>query len=226
MKSFYLDVDYREVKLCEYFLENNVDIQKKNLLIGDIHVTFGDSVLYVIERKTVSDLCASIIDNRFREQKERLCKSILPEKTIYIIENYQEIYSRQNRLPKETLLSAILNLSIKHNFHVFYTNDYVGTAELVRFILEKSKSESFKDSCFQPIVKKSDHADKNALAFQLTTIQGVSFKIAMKIQEEYGDMKKFIEEFDVVKIADIKVSEKKRLGKALAIKIQSALGLS
>lgn len=43
-----------------------------NLDVGDVHIVIDDALRAVIERKTISDLAASIADGRLYEQKERL----------------------------------------------------------------------------------------------------------------------------------------------------------
>jgi ERCC4-type nuclease len=89
MNQLLLCVDYRERwfidKLNEQYTQNplqnntpqtlkinNVDIQivVRALEVGDFLIYDGDELLLLVERKTVADLCASITDGRFRQQKE------------------------------------------------------------------------------------------------------------------------------------------------------------
>ena len=72
-----LEIDYREKKLIEQFKnnknnKNNQNYIISNLDIGDIIIKYNEYITYIIERKTISDLCSSILDGRYREQKERL----------------------------------------------------------------------------------------------------------------------------------------------------------
>jgi len=90
----FLLVDYRE----KWFFD---DIEKHPksipteciksvaLPVGDFVVSETEdftSAIYIIERKSISDLAASIVDGRFREQKSRLAESLNSESVVYLIE--------------------------------------------------------------------------------------------------------------------------------------------
>lgn len=88
MNKIYLDIDYREKAIIKLLNNKEIDANYTknicNLYIGDFIIkkeddTVGDAqkeqiiksnLYYIIERKSVFDLAASIIDGRFREQKK------------------------------------------------------------------------------------------------------------------------------------------------------------
>ncbi|XP_028916602.1 crossover junction endonuclease MUS81 isoform X2 [Ornithorhynchus anatinus] len=75
---------------------------------------------HIVERKRLDDLCSSIIDGRFREQKFRLKRCGL-RRCIYLVEDHG---SAQNlSLPETTLLQAITNTQVIDGFFVKRTVD-------------------------------------------------------------------------------------------------------
>jgi len=75
---------------------------------------------YIVERKRMDDLCGSIIDGRFREQKFRLHHCGLKH-PIYLVEDFGSI--QHMSLPESTLQQAIVNTQIVDGFFVKRTHD-------------------------------------------------------------------------------------------------------
>ncbi|KAM7436322.1 Crossover junction endonuclease mus81 [Porites harrisoni] len=75
---------------------------------------------YIAERKRMDDLCCSITDGRFREQKFRLRHCGLKH-PIYLVEDFGSI--QHMSLPESTLLQAIVNTQIVDGFFVKRTHD-------------------------------------------------------------------------------------------------------
>ena len=67
-----LILDHREGKLKELF-QNNLDIKLdyQNLDYGDFCIFNNENPFIIIERKTLDDLSSSIIDGRYKEQKQK-----------------------------------------------------------------------------------------------------------------------------------------------------------
>uniref|UniRef100_A0A3Q3S044 Crossover junction endonuclease MUS81 n=1 Tax=Mastacembelus armatus TaxID=205130 RepID=A0A3Q3S044_9TELE len=76
---------------------------------------------YVIERKRMDDLCGSIIDGRFREQKFRLKRCGL-RRPIYLVEECGTAAAHQS-LPEATLQQAIVNTQVVDGFFVKRVQD-------------------------------------------------------------------------------------------------------
>ncbi|KAF7655447.1 hypothetical protein LDENG_00055940 [Lucifuga dentata] len=76
---------------------------------------------YVIERKRMDDLCGSIIDGRFREQKFRLKRCGL-RRPIYLVEECGAAASHLS-LPEATLQQAIVNTQVVDGFFVKRVQD-------------------------------------------------------------------------------------------------------
>ena len=188
-------------------------------------------LLYIIERKTISDLCSSITDARFREQKTRLLNSVKdPYKIIYIIEGSK----KTARLSKKIMDSALLNLMFKHHYHVIFTIDINDTVDTVKLLYEKIKTNVIDtkldfNNKISPLpsklIKKSDSIQPNIFIHQLAVIPGVSIDIAQKISMIYPNMISLLNALkeDASILKDIHVTSKRKLGKKLSDKIYTSL---
>uniref|UniRef100_A0A4W4H1H1 Crossover junction endonuclease MUS81 n=1 Tax=Electrophorus electricus TaxID=8005 RepID=A0A4W4H1H1_ELEEL len=76
---------------------------------------------YIIERKRIDDLCGSIMDGRFREQKFRLKRCGL-RKPIYLVEECGSAAAHMS-LPESTLQQAIVNTQVVDGFFVKRVQD-------------------------------------------------------------------------------------------------------
>ncbi|XP_008820441.1 crossover junction endonuclease MUS81 isoform X2 [Nannospalax galili] len=76
----------------------------------------GELVLdHIVERKRLDDLCSSIIDGRFREQKFRLKRCGLGHR-VYLVEEHGSVQNLS--LPESTLLQAVTNTQVIDGFFV------------------------------------------------------------------------------------------------------------
>ncbi|XP_018358443.1 PREDICTED: crossover junction endonuclease MUS81 isoform X2 [Trachymyrmex cornetzi] len=76
---------------------------------------------YIIERKRMDDLSASIVDGRFHEQKFRLKQSGI-ENLMYIVENIDK--NSRYSVPLSSLLQASVNCLVQDGFTVKYTRNH------------------------------------------------------------------------------------------------------
>ncbi|XP_037760850.1 crossover junction endonuclease MUS81 isoform X3 [Chelonia mydas] len=167
---------------------------------------------YVVERKRMADLCGSIIDGRFREQKFRLCRCGLRH-PIYLLE---ESGSTQHlSLPESTLQQAATSTQVVDGFFVKRTRDLRESAAYLTIMTRRlnslygnktlmscTKEESQgrgplqpnSDSCilmtFQEFnegaVKNKAQTVREVFARQLMQISGVSGEKAAAILERYS----------------------------------------
>jgi ERCC4-type nuclease len=139
-------IDFREKDIIKYCIEMNeenklnknyIDIKIENLLLGDILI---DKLL--IERKTINDLAASIVDGRYREQSFRLLKALQEGfKVFYFIEGNIDLY--KGTISKNTLVSTIYSLTHK-GFQVLLTKNSKETAFFLLQFSQKIKKEKDK----------------------------------------------------------------------------------
>ena len=212
----YLLVDYRETafinKLSDFdYIENDVlksvninniilNYKVTSLPIGDFIIQKEldniNTIEMIIERKTIKDLCSSITDGRFREQKQRLFNCVNDSSRItYIIEGTKPMHVSEDTLEinKKNMLSqiiidgSILNLIYKHNYRVLQTENKIDTFNNILLLYKKFKNNDFNHDNINQNVKlisKSHAVSDNKLVNQLCLISGVSLKIANAIVTE------------------------------------------
>jgi crossover junction endonuclease MUS81 len=130
-----LTIDHREKDLKTLF----PDAEYKNMDLGDIHIKFknSDHTFLLIERKTMSDLIASINDGRYREQKKRLLESGIPrERILYLLEG------RVDDIPghMKTLFGMIINTLFRDKLSVIRFETIEETIYFIKRLLEKVES--------------------------------------------------------------------------------------
>jgi len=124
---------------------SNLQMEKRVIPIGDTLIMDNDDKpLLIIERKSISDLIASVKDGRYREQSHRLIHSsgITRHHIVYIIEG---LFS-QIRTPvdKKMVYSAMISLQIYKGFSVVRTNSMSETSDWILSCANKIGSELSK----------------------------------------------------------------------------------
>ncbi|XP_018113175.1 crossover junction endonuclease MUS81 isoform X2 [Xenopus laevis] len=168
---------------------------------------------YVVERKRMDDLCGSIIDGRFREQKFRLKRCGLRH-PIYLVEDHGS--AQHLSIPETTLQQAIVNTQVVDGFFIKRTKDVRESAAYLtimtrylqgiysrKTLLSCTKEEEWKcdralcpntDSCIlmefkdfnESAMKNKAQTVKEVFARQLMQISGVSGEKAAAILEKYS----------------------------------------
>jgi ERCC4-type nuclease len=201
-----LKIDHREQAL------KNIDglspsIQWENLPLGDICIQVDGIECLLIERKTVSDLAASIKDGRYKNQKANMINTYGVHKLAYIFEGFANLYTSPlscsvNGISHEALTSAILNTCIRDRIMCFTTNSPEETYGLIMNIYNRISKTPDKyatqlhASNDPQIVKMKNTTPFDRYIAQLCQIRGVSDKIARAIATMYPSMKMLIERFD------------------------------
>jgi len=92
----------------------------------------------MIERKSVADFEASILDNRYREQRSRLMTHATEKKAhvVYIIEGELDRLG-PHRLTKQALMKHITRLMLRYHIAVFQTSCIKETAELCQILKDQ-----------------------------------------------------------------------------------------
>lgn len=138
-------IDVRETALYDKcWLVNNslqksyCELEKRQLPLGDVLLESDEGrPIWIVERKSLSDLLASIQDGRYEEQSYRLQNDADHSRhnVVYIIEG---LYSQlANPKQKRVVLSTMASLSYFKGFSVFRTNTTQETAELLVYMADK-----------------------------------------------------------------------------------------
>lgn len=223
-----IEIDYREKDCLEFAPQLAFEARTVNLPIGDFVIKNDHDILFVIERKTRSDLSASIIDGRFREQKQRLIDSVGdPSKIIYIIEG-----SKKTKMDK-TLDSAIINLMIVHKYFVVTTKCPKDTMQKLEIICKKmgtiGENGVIREKPKELLSK--DHSMCTVFARQIACIPQIGMTIAEKIANEYQNINRLT---DVLKKKESRIgleefinaqNPKRKMGKNTVEKLSNYIGV-
>lgn len=251
----FLLIDYREQdfikRLAELvYIENekiinvsvqNIDISFKvtSLPIADFiileNIDDHATIKLAIERKSIKDLCASITDGRFREQKQRLSESINDKNKIcYLIEGIKHISDPDLSLSQTIINGSLLNLIFKHEYHLIQTENKQDTFNIIVLLYKKFKNKEFENTTNNEIssvklLKRSDKIMNNKLVHQLCLIPGVSQKVADTIiNYPITSVKHLIDTYNdytgnkELMLAELNIAggaKARKLGKALSKKI-------
>ena len=148
----------------------------------------------LIERKSVADFEASIMDNRYREQRSRLMSYATEKKAhvAYIIEG--ELDRLGARLTKQALMKHITRLALRYHIAVFQTSCIKETAELCQLLQDQWTADptTFEQPATMTYVEtrgktREENSDDPAvfLATVLQACRGVSSAGAKAIAEVY-----------------------------------------
>ncbi len=217
-----INVDYREKNLLKK-LEglkgknnfNKITITTANLPLGDIVIlNDNNEEKLIIERKSISDLAASIKDGRYAEQSFRLNNYKLHNHNIiYIIEGdiqkWNATKGRYTKMKAKTLYVTMFCLQYYKGFSVVKVNNITETAEYIMRAVDKmtrDKKISYYDTSANNVtnikdycevvnkVKKKNIKPENIGEIILSQIPGISSKTSLTIMEKFGSLYNLLDE--------------------------------
>jgi ERCC4-type nuclease len=224
--------------------KNKVTIIQKNLDIGDyvFYDEVSEQILLIIERKSLSDLEASIKDGRYKEQSFRLNEAPTHNHNIiYLIEgaiiNYKEVGFRS------TLYSTVFSLNYYKGFSVINTLNQTETATMLVAFASKINREnkpgfygdkalaSANDDSYIETIKTSKKAHinrENIFQLMLMQIPGISSVSALALANEFKNMETLLqslkEENENTKtFENIKLASGRKLNKNILITLKTFL---
>jgi ERCC4-type nuclease len=131
----------------------DIVIKSETLPIGDIIICDDKEEKLIIERKSVTDLLASIKDGRYEEQSYRLNGlNHHNHNIIYLIEgdvNRANRFKTDNKIEKLTLYSAMLSLNYYKGFSVFRSFSLEETATILCNMAYKLEKDPTKKPFYQ-----------------------------------------------------------------------------
>jgi len=198
---------YNTIKERDLDIYNNkIVIEKKQLDIGDIHLSFSINDIefnYIYERKTTNDLLASIKDGRYKEQKIRL-QNTNATSINYLIEG-DNITSIKNKNNQKILTSMYYHTIYRDKINIFFTLDINDTATFLLLLASKiidnpnnfnnenkNTDINYIDVC-KIKTKKIKNIDKETCyLLQLSQIPSISKEIAKNIYNIYPSLSSLI----------------------------------
>lgn len=203
-------LDERETQLIQRFSEiigtnQHVEMERQMLPLGDVLIRHGDRELFLIERKTLTDLIASIKDGRYEEQSYRFCHSVPIERhhIIYILEG--PMSSLKTEQEKKMVYSSIVKLHAFKGFTVIRTTGVLDTCDYIFSLCDKTFRElqrsnglwSTQNTSVEPTkdycsvikkVKKENITKENIDEILLCQIPSVNNVSAKAVLENFGSI--------------------------------------
>jgi ERCC4-type nuclease len=188
----------------------NHEIRSERLPIGDIILydprQGQQKDIVIFERKTLSDLAASIRDGRYKEQSFRLIESAAStgfntHHIVYIIEGDLARYDeRHTQITKTAIQSAMVSLLYYKGFSVIRTMNVGETADFILHFADKVAKEgplsvaetgaATPAQAYSEVSAKKEKRDyitrENIGEIMLAQVPGVSAKMAAAILAKYG----------------------------------------
>ena len=211
--SYQIIIDNRERELKKFFF-SYPNVCFENLDLGDIIFKFKGETFLLIERKTISDLMASIKDGRYREQKIRILSNFPASQVLYLIEG--EKINKRDRESK-TIWGSIVSITVREQIRIIRTVD---TDESIQFIdriyqrlskqpnrllpkIQQEHEDNNNDikkvdiayTSSIKIKKKENLTPQRCNILQLCQIPGVSPTIANVILNHYGSLYNLFKEY-------------------------------
>jgi len=173
------------------------DAPVQQLPVGDIWIGNTDiSGALVIERKTVADLEASLLDGRYREQRTRLLAFCAEKggRAMYMIEG--EMDRLGARMTKESLQKILNRLMLRYGVPVYHTRNIDETVKALMLLQTQHimdptvfQAETLSYSDVTTFTKRGNKDDPKQFALAaLQQCPGVSVGIARAILEEFESL--------------------------------------
>ncbi|EGF99391.1 uncharacterized protein MELLADRAFT_50702 [Melampsora larici-populina 98AG31] len=139
-RSAFFDLCQAEALKLANRKEAAIVVEQRVLPVGDalwiaVHKVTGEEVVLdsIVERKRLDDLCTSIHDDRYHEQKARLKKSGLKD-IIYLVENYNQ---KANQVKfGQMIQTAKAEVMVLNDCHLELTDDWRAS---VRYLIMRSR---------------------------------------------------------------------------------------
>ena len=223
-----IHIDTRECKLRELLEKNGESFVTKALELGDILIEHSKRQI-LIERKTIADFHASLTDGRYKNQKLRLLEwqnmggqTDARKNIIYLFEE------KTGDNKDKAYWGALVNMILRDNIGVIQCDGMLRTSQIIMDIKKKLDEDKFdelegggRNISLEGYAKGKYNTPKHCYLGQLSLIPGLSPAIAGKIAEKYPNMRALLDKMDLKELANIRITEKRRLGDKLAEKIRT-----
>ena len=210
-----IKIDSREqelFQLCKQKMigNDNIIVIPEALPLGDVVICNNENKeLIVLERKTLRDLAASIVDGRYNEQSFRLNQLNLENhNVIYLIEGNLSTFKTISRIDKNALLSSMVTLNYFKGFSVFRTFSIQETSDFVlkcaikifkeqkcgyyNKTLENQELDNKSYSSVLKCAKKNQITKDNIGEIMLSQIPGISYQSSKAIMQNYKTIETLI----------------------------------
>ena len=192
-----IKIDVRETALIKIMNANlemisnfkDLKLVQEQLPLGDIIINDGQKDLLIIERKSLSDLAASIKDGRYEEQSYRL-KNLWHHNhnIIYLIEgDFSRFNAFRDRIDKQTLYSAMVSINYYKGFSLWRSTSIEETALIVCNMAYKLGKDKTKMPFYSnDLIKVQDKtANQEPVDNVLDTDEQQSSQVVVASEKDY-----------------------------------------
>lgn len=221
----------------EHDLVNRMpQVPTKTLPVGDIWIGLsGEEILpggIVLERKTVADMEASMSDGRYREQRTRL-QAFAQEKGCHIAYLFEGDFSKAQRFHATVIWKWLVRLPFVHKIQYFQTKSLEETQIFIQTLATKWQEDQQefregKTTSYTSTIKSHNKGEQrddphNFAIAVLTCCKGISAQTAEAILKACGGNLTSVWQATEQQLATLQVSEKRKLGPAVAKKLYGLL---
>lgn len=227
-KDICVRIDDREKRVYDILGEHHPEVacERVRLTTGDFQVWRGGTAALVVERKTRSDLHASLLDGRFHTQRARMVREFGSDKVAYIIEG--------GTCWEESASAAEIGIVLRDRIPVLWSSGLDDTAALLARLSRcdvAPRDSPPSGELSVPTARSAQNSPEASLAAMLRCVPGVSASRALLLSAKFGSMSKLVgriaQDSDAVvaDIASFRASAgKNAFGQALARRVVACVG--
>jgi ERCC4-type nuclease len=237
-------VDCREHKIISLLQATEQMFTTSQLDVGDFLISDeNDQVLHIVERKSLSDIAASIKDHRYQEQKLRLLEFRKQNPQMRVSYIFEGCHTFDDDvvffgLSGKALNTVIYNLQFKDNISVLMTPNLVATSNLILSLFARYENGKYMEwssdvnnekqvyeECAIKSRKKDNNNIRSCFLQQLCSIPGISYTKALaiiqtlQVENMYQLLQKLGNEIDGGKL----IGSVDGIGKKLSVQITKHL---
>lgn len=192
------------------------ELKARGINVKEDILSIGDYIIgnIIIERKTISDFIASMINKRLIKQVINLKETEFENKLI-ILEGFDEedIYGRGN-LNDNAIRGIILSIILEHKIPIIFTKDYIDTANFLEVLYKRLKKKPREISL---VSKPKFYTIYEQQEFIIESFPGIGKTLAREILKKFRTIKSFVNA-NISELMSVK-----KLGEKKARKIKNIL---
>lgn len=236
-------LDSRERSLWEDLEDNPLPIPTRlsMLPLGDVVIQVkkdeANEILLMIERKSVRDLVQSLKDGRYHDQRKRWLefRTQSPNSFVSLWVEGDLLAADMDNIVKSSLVNSLFRLQSKYKIIIHHVRTRDAFLKSLRMVIDKFSKDPYHLVPHEIMAtttavnmnqyRKSAQSQEQYWQSCLTLVPGVSPQIALKIQSIFPTLICLVDALNnnprhtLEHISEIKISEKRKLGKKLAEKI-------
>ena len=182
--SIEISVDYRERRsgIPELLrMTDAVNVTETHLISGDYKI----NKQWLIERKTLTDLAASIIDGRLFRQIAGMHEQNAGLKPILLLEGSSTSLASSN-MRREAILGALITVTLYMNTPILRSLNAKESASLIMYIAKQQERFChFSSINYHPVPRKPQSKNKQQIMI-LQSLPGVGTQRAKALLQRFG----------------------------------------